>query len=367
MVTREVKIEEKDAYNKVVDHPLQSWEWGEFRTATGQKAIRIGNFEGAKITSGYQVLLNYFPKVPFTVGTLLRGPMPDQTMLNTLSKIGTDNKTIFIKIEPLIGGPVVTSTDGEIMKNLGFEEIDKFLLENGCFYGKPLFPKHTFWLDLTQTEGAILAKMHPKTRYNLHLAEKNGVVVTEDNSPKGFETFLRLHFETASREGFYSHSEDYHRKMWTIMQPAGIAHLLVASYKNVPLVSWVLFNFNKTLYYPYGGSNREHREVMPSYLMMWSAIKLGKKLGCKNFDMWGTPGSNPGPKDPWIGFHRFKQGFGPQLVEFLGSYDYVTNPSFYRLYNLAESARWKVLRTKAKIGTIFNRAKQYVSQYSPVS
>jgi lipid II:glycine glycyltransferase (peptidoglycan interpeptide bridge formation enzyme) len=335
MITREVQDTEKTEYNKLVQHPLQSWEWGEFRESFGQKVIRLGVFDEKKMVSGYQVVFSTIPKIGLTIGTLLKGPRPDELMINSLRKLGKEQGAIFIKMEPLVLGPDQKTQD--------------FLINQGCLPGKPLFTKNTFWVDLTKTEEQLLTEMHPKTRYNLRLAQKNGVIVEEDNSPEAFSAFLKLHFETTERESFFSHNPAYHQNLWNIFQPVGMAHLLIAKYKNQPLVSWMLFEFNHCLYYPYGGSSRDHKELMPSYLMMWEAIRFGKQRGCQTFDLWGALGENPDPKDPWFGFHRFKQGFNPRLVEFIGSYDLIINPPFYKLYILADKVRWLILRNVTKI------------------
>lgn len=89
--------------------------------------------------------------------------------------------------------------------------------------------------------------------------------------------------------------------------------------------------------------------MMAPYALFWTAIKWGKKLGCTNFDMWGTPGPNPSPKDPWYGFHHFKEGFGPKLVEYIGTFDLVIEPRWYQLYTLIDILRWKLLRLKSKL------------------
>ena len=94
--------------------------------------------------------------------------------------------------------------------------------------------------------------------------------------------------------------------MWLTLQPAGMAKLMKAAYQGETLVSWILFKFNNVLFYSYGTSSSLHRELMASNLIMWEAIRLGKRLGCSVFDLWGSLGPDPSPKDPWFGFHRFK-------------------------------------------------------------
>ena len=214
--------------------------------------------------------------------------------------------------------------------------------------GKPLFTKYSFQLDISKSEEELLKGMHQKTRYNLRLAEKKGVQIVEDNSEKGFEEYWKLMEVTTKRQGFFAHGKNYHRKMWQTMIGTKMGHLFKAVYEGETLTTWVLFELNDVLYYPYGASSDRHREVMANNLMMWEAIKFGKKQGAKLFDLWGSLGPNPDIKDPWYGFHRFKQGFGAELQEFVGSYDLVINRTEYRLYEWAEKTRWVLLKILAK-------------------
>ncbi len=221
----------------------------------------------------------------------------------------------------------------------------------------PLFTKYSFVLDLTKSEEEILKNMHPKARYNIRVAEKHGVEVVEDNSKEAFEEYLRLSDETTKRQKFYAHTEKYHRQMWETLKAPQMAngkwqmanltaHLLVAKYQGKILTSWILFVFKDTLYYPYGASSSENREVMSSNLVMWEAIRYGKKLGLKKFDMWGALGPDPDRKDPWYGFHNFKEKYGPRHVEFVGSYDLVINPAMYEIYKITDKLRWLYLKLK---------------------
>jgi lipid II:glycine glycyltransferase (peptidoglycan interpeptide bridge formation enzyme) len=114
------------------------------------------------------------------------------------------------------------------------------------------------------------------------------------------------------------------------------------------LSAWIVFVYGDTVYYPYGSSSRNRREVMAPTLLLWEIARWAKNKGIKKFDLWGAlgPPSADGPDehDPWYGFHRFKQGFNPNLVEFIGSYDLVINKPLYFLYTVADAVRWMVLR-----------------------
>lgn len=323
---------DKNNFNKIQNHPLQSFEWGEFRKKTQIKVIRFSEF---------QLTIHKIPHLPLNIGYFPKGKIPTKEIIEKLKKIGKEENCIFIQLEP-----EAETNPKSIIQILSLG------LRNSAH---PLFTKYTFQLDLTKPEDELLKSMHSKTRYNTRLAEKRGVKIKEDDSDKAFQEYLRLTKETTNRQGFFAHNEKYHRLMWKNLRAKNkkdfsknelTAHLLTATYKNKTLVSWILFVFHDTLYYPYGASSSESREVMASNLMMWEAIKFGKRLGLKKFDMWGALGPNPDPKDPWYGFHRFKEGYGGKLVEFVGSYDLVINPLIYSFYKTADRLRWILLRLK---------------------
>jgi len=331
MIIRPVYPNEKESFNKVVTHPLQSWEWGEFKEKNGAKVIRLGQFAKTSLKAGFQLMIHDLPKTKYRVGYLPKCTLPSEFSIESLKKVGREENLVFIKLEP-------NEISGE-----------EFLLENDCLHGRPLFTKYTFRLNLCQTEEELLGRMKQKTRYNIRVAQKHKVEVVEDNSLSSFNEYLRLTFETTKRQGFYSHDKNYHQLMWQTLYPAGIAHLLKAVYQGQTLVCWMIFIFNNVSYYPYGASSRRYKEVMASSLMMWEAIRFGKKMGCHTFDMWGSLGPNPKHSDPWFGFHRFKEGFGPKLVEFIGSFDLIINPPYYKIFRVADNLRWKYLRLKAKL------------------
>jgi len=325
-----------NSLNKFSNHPLQSAEWAKFREKTGIKVIR---------ENGIQLTIHKIPRTKFTIGYFPKGFLPDKKMVSRLKKIGERERAIFIQIEPNV----------EKEKNLIFYYKKIGLAPS--FH--PLFTKFTFRLNLDKSEEELLKNTHPKTRYNIRVAQRHGVKISEDNSEKAFSEYLKLTWETTKRQNFYAHTEKYHKLMWETLQNEKLkikneklntdkltAHLFLARYNNRTLVAWIVFVYNDTLYYPYGASSSEHKETMASNLMMWEAIKFGKNLGLKKFDMWGSLGPNASPNDPWFGFHRFKQGYGPDLIEFIGSYDLVINPFMYRMYKIADKLRWALLKIK---------------------
>ena len=332
MTVRPLTEKDKTAYDKVVSHVIQSWEWGEFRQKMGLDLARFGHFEGKKLVLAYQLTFHPVPILGQTIGYLPKGPTPNKLMVESLLSIAKEKRAAFVKIEP---NEEVHSSQFTVhsLEKLGLVKSKK-----------SLFTKYNFLIDLTKPEEQLLSAMHPKTRYNIKVAQKKGVEVYESTEDRDFEIYLKLYFETTKRQKYFGHTPHYHRLMWETLRKSDMARLLIARYQKKPLVAWMLLNFGDTLYYPYGGSSTEHKEIMASNLVAWEAIKLGKKLGFKIFDMWGALGPEPDVNDPWYGFHRFKAGYGGKLVEYVGTYDLVLNPTTYKILNTVDKLRWTLLR-----------------------
>jgi len=339
MAFKSITLADKKDYNSVVNHPLQTYEWGEFREKTGVKVIRRGVYEGDNLVAGFSLTIHKIPHTPWTIGYLPKGEFPTESQIGELRRIGKEEKCLFIQLEPNV---IRTEKQVVKLKDLGLIQA-----------ARPIFTKYTFVLDLTPSEEELLKKMHPKARYNIRVAQRHDVKIIEDNSRTAFDSYWQLTSETTKRQGFYAHTKQYHTLQWETINVgkkskdnALTSHLLLAKYQEKVLTSWLVFVFKDTLYYPYGASSSLHREVMASNLMMWEAIRFGKKKGLKKFDMWGSLGPNPDKKDPFYGFHNFKEKYSPTPVEFIGSYDLVINPMLYQLFKLSNKLRWLLLRLK---------------------
>lgn len=333
---REVSESEREDFNKLASHPLQSWEWGEFRKKTGKEVLRLGWYGGEKLEETAQVTIHPIPHLPWKVGYWPKGKLPSDEMVKAVSEEVKKKGVIFITVEP------------NVLASKGLVRIEELVDKYPLYPGRALFTKWSFWLDLTQTEEELMAAMKSKTRYNVRYAERKGVRVVEDDSDHAFDEYWRLTEETTDRQGFYAHNRAYHEEMFATLRESGMARLFRAEYNGETVVTWVVFILNDVIYYPYGASTRKYREVYPSDAMMWSVIKWGKDNGAKIFDMWGSPGPDPKPSDDWYGFHRFKLGFGAELVEFVGSYDLVVNKFLYPIYRGLNELRWMYLRLKKK-------------------
>lgn len=286
-------------------HITQSEEWGKFRSQTAN-IKKVTRFKDWQI---------FFSKVPFlnsTVAYIPRTIAPTKDELKEIKDVCKKEKALFIKFEPL-------------------EEMTVGVKS------KSILPQHTIYIDLTKSEDELLKDMHEKTRYNIRLAEKKGVVVKEESNP---DKFISLLESTEKRQGFYSHYPSYYQKLWSILRPSKMVYVLSA----FPYAAIMLFKYQDMLYYPYGGSDPKYRDLQAPSLLHFEAMKFGKKLGCKTYDLWGSYRHTPTEQDPWWGIYRFKKGFGGTEITFPNSVDVPLSP-LYKPLMLVEDLRWKVLRT----------------------
>jgi lipid II:glycine glycyltransferase (peptidoglycan interpeptide bridge formation enzyme) len=216
-------------------------------------------------------------------------------------------------------------------------------------------PPDTVLIDLTLSPDDILAAMKPKWRYNIGLAEKRGVVVSETGTD-GLDTFYKLLTETASRDGIAIHSIEYYRALFeecqrtqTTISPIHCSlftvhcslKLYTATHENDILAAIVVLFRGTTATYLYGASSNVKRNLMAPYALQWKAMQDARASGCTQYDMFGIP-PNEDPDHPMAGLYRFKTGFGGKIIHRPGSWDYPCKPLLYTLFRCAEGLRKKV-------------------------
>jgi peptidoglycan pentaglycine glycine transferase (the first glycine) len=209
-------------------------------------------------------------------------------------------------------------------------------------------PQQTLILNLAKSEEELLADMHPKTRYNIRLAQRKGVTVRFSQVEQDLEEFLNITRDVSARGAFHFHSNEYYRKMLAVLGvpldeggARGIFDIAIAEHGGTPLAVHLLLSYGDTVTYAHGASASSQRELMAPHLLHWESIKRAKKQGFKKYDFYGisppdfAQDSYVKPANhPWAGITRFKLGFGGEQVSYPGTFDYVLEPLWYWLYNM---------------------------------
>ena len=183
-----------------------------------------------------------------------------------------------------------------------------------------------------KTEEDILKGCHQKTRYNIRLATKKGVVIKEGNREE-LKDFHKIMISTGKRDGFVIRSLSYFEKMYDELAPEHMK-LLMAYYEDKPIAGIIPIMYGNKTWYLYGASSNEHRNLMPNYLLQWTMIQEAIKNGCDMYDFRGVSGVVD-ENHPQYGLYRFKKGFGADFTEFIGEVYLDFKPLKYKLYKIS--------------------------------
>jgi len=291
---------------------LYAWEWSEM--AHGE---RYEFFEGNELI-GLASVGRIF--LPFGQSYLsgICGPVASkkENILKALDGL-VDNRSLFIRFEPSekVESPRIKKTIS-------------------------ITPAATLITSLEPSVHELLAAMHPKTRYNIGLAQRKGVEIKFFET-KDFNTVWPLFQETAERDGFRIHPKKHYQDLLNLEGDSLRVFLVAAFFESKPLAANIMVDFHKTRTYLHGASSNQDRNLMAPFLLHWELMKEAKERGLKFYDWWGIA-STDDPKDPWAGITRFKKGFGGEVVKYPGTFDYILKPFGYWLYQISRAIMRKI-------------------------
>ncbi len=325
-------------------HFLQSYSWGKVKSAWKWKAIAVRD-ENGKINGALSVLIRRMPMVPYTLMYCGRGPVCDphdegtlKALTEGLRALAKEHKAYAVKLDPDI-----KSDDSEfisIMEGLGYKR--HFGSKN--FEG--VQPNYVFRLDVKgKTEDELLMAFHSKTRYNLRLSVRKGVEVRLCGKEM-LGAFSEIMEETGTRDGFIVRPREYFE---SILDNLGEnARLYMAFWQDKPIAGTLAIHYGNKVWYLYGASSNQYRNVMPNYQLQWEMIKWALETGCDIYDFRGVSGDLT-PDNPLYGLYLFKKGFSGELTEFCGEFEMVYKPAVDFLLNKGLASA-RNIRRKIVIG-----------------
>ena len=308
-------------------HLLQSPLWGQFKAGFGWQP-EVFSSAGAQA----QVLFRKLP-MGLSLAYLPKGPVGEdwESLWGQLDAACKRHRSVFLQVEPDLAESNLTP---EIVKQMQGFRVEPHTIQ----------PRNTILVDLTADEDELLARMKQKTRYNIRLAEKKGVVVRETNN---IQDFYRLMQTTGTRDGFAVHDISYYQKAYDIFSPSGACVLLGAFHEEKPLAYLMLFLSGERSWYFYGASDDASRNLMPAYLLQWEAMRWSKTRGATTYDLWGIPDASDTDleeqfmqrSDGLWGVYRFKRGFGGEVVRSAPAFIRIYKPLLYRVYQKVRAGR----------------------------
>jgi lipid II:glycine glycyltransferase (peptidoglycan interpeptide bridge formation enzyme) len=192
--------------------------------------------------------------------------------------------------------------------------------------------------------------MKSKTRYNIRLAAKKGVAVSEGQIGD-MDAWYALYRETSRRDRIAIHAKSYYADLFREARGYGGAAprvmLLLARTEGELLAGNIVILWKKSAIYLTGASSGDKRNFMPTYALQWEAMKAAKDAGCTAYDLYGVP-PRPDPDHPMYGLYQFKTGFCEKVLERWGTWDVPFRPVGFRVYLGIEAARLFFFRVMKK-------------------
>ena len=164
--------------------------------------------------------------------------------------------------------------------------------------------------------------------------------------------FTRIMVETGVRDNFATRPASYFEAMLDNLGDK--CRLYMAFHEGQPIAGTLAILYGDKVWYLYGASSNEHRNLMPNYLLQWSMIQWAIENNCRVYDFRGVSG-DISEDNPHYGLYRFKKGFGGEFTEFVGEYDHVMGKLSYFI---AEKGALAYKSLAAKLYMIKNRKKE---------
>lgn len=374
---------DRNIWNSIISrlpnpHFLQTYEWGQVKAKYGWSPLyAVWDADGKWKVENDPNLFSSFQS-PVAAALILKrqiisngfaarlsilyspkGPLLDWTneplrnrVLNDLQSFAKKQGAIFLKLDPdVVLGKGVPASEEDVVDNNG-QVVMSELKRRGWEYSSDQIQfRNTVLIDLNPAEEELLALMKQKTRYNIRLAEKKGIVLRV-GKPEDFPTLYGMYAETSMRDEFVIRDEDYYKTVWTLFMNSSepTCEPLIAEVDGGPVAAIFIFYFAGRAYYVYGMSRDKHREKMPTYLLQWEAIKRARTKGCAVYDLWGAPEVFDESDSMW-GVYRFKEGLGGKVVRTLGAWDFVPSPLWYKMYSEIIPRVLDVMRSRGKSKT----------------
>lgn len=325
-------------------HIFQTNEWAKVKNNWKHEMIILR--EEGKIVGSMSILLRKIPIINSYIMYAPRGFVCDphnreyiEKLTFEIKKIAKKYKAFLFRLDPDILNE--DETFKNLMKSLGYKQNTNIKTINDVVQ-----PKFVYRINIKdKTEEELLQSFKEKTRYNIRLAKKKGVTVREGNK-EDINIFYKILKETGQRDNFFVRDIEYFKRMYDIMAPKYLK-ILIAEFENKPIAVSMPVWFGNKLWYLYGGSSNEYRNLMPTYLLQWEMIKLALEKKCEIYDLGGVSGYKD-ENSPIYGVYRFKSGFNGEVIEFIDELYMVFNPFINVIWNIISLFYKKLLKIKNK-------------------
>ena len=290
---------------------MQSQFWARFKQTEGYDVTRLALLQDDKLIGGASLLRFPLAGQPSFI-LCPEGPVLPwgevavaRRALRELTGIAKEMpNSLGLRIEPHLPTPLPS------------------LLRNWTDAPTDLTPSDTLMLDLRLSEDELLAQAHPKCRYNLKIADRDGVEVQVTQDMSIAHDFYELLQETSNRTDFFIEPLGFFLGLLSELFASNTGEVFVARRQGKLLAAIVVVYFGRRATYLYGASSSADRRHMPAYALHRAAMSAARSRGCIEYDMYGIDAFER--RDHlYAGITRFKKQWGGTIFTRIGARDYV--------------------------------------------
>jgi lipid II:glycine glycyltransferase (peptidoglycan interpeptide bridge formation enzyme) len=289
----------------------QTVQWGKYLSQLGWNIERVGK----------TIIL--IKKIPFINKSVIKIQHPVGTIpFKEIEKIAKKYSAFSTLIEP---------------HNVNYSE-DNYKKNNYTKSNMRFAHSATIKIDLNQNEKELWSSLSENAKRNITKAKKNNLVIKKiflkrEKSDNQFDTFYNLLLELVKIKKFYIPSYDEYVKKMNAFRDTSVIIFAYEENGKIPIAAVWLAHYKNVITYLQTGITKKGYDSLANYLLVWEALKLGKKLKLEVFD-FETIYDPRYPKENkrWIGYSEFKKRFHGEIIEYPPSWIKFHNKFFHFLY-----------------------------------
>lgn len=261
--------------------------------------LKLLGWETVKINGG-QIFFRKFPLIGSVIKVQrTKPPIPFMDIERIAKKV----RAFQITIDP--------GFDQKILTKNGTEKfIKSYQKFRYSIPQTPFIPTKTIVLDINRSEENILESFSKNKRRDVRAALRGNLIIKEESSKEFIDLKKKLLLKKFILPlGLVSEI----RPLYQAFSPEKIK-ILVAYHQNQPVAGTIILFQPQRAHYWLATATNEGKKLLAPTLLVWEAIKIAKQKGCKEFDLEGVYDDRFPKNKNWLGFTKFKEGFGKMEI-----------------------------------------------------
>jgi lipid II:glycine glycyltransferase (peptidoglycan interpeptide bridge formation enzyme) len=183
----------------------------------------------------------------------------------------------------------------------------------------PINSGYSYSVEIQDNNDNLISHLSRKHRYYARRALDTSIKWHEGNGEKERRDFISVHKQMTSSkklEGLALVKDELDLLVRCFSEDANI---ITGYLDSIPVTTCLVLTLGHSAFYYLAATNEHGRELSAAYGLVFRAMEILSRKGIKYLDMGGIdPRGAPG-------ITHFKKGFGGQMIEYLGEWDWANS------------------------------------------